>query len=499
MCQDEILQTGGTCKGMPDAPQRSGGPRLPGGELLRKRVFFISLGCAKNLVDTEHMLGLLCSEGFELTGEIDNAGVVVINTCGFIREAVEETIETILQAAHRKKHGGPETLIVTGCFVQRYGYRLAGEIPEVDAWVGTGEIRRIAQVVAHCKQGKPGSFFIGRPLYLPDHAVPRIRATPPFTAYLRIAEGCSRTCSYCMIPKLRGPLRSRRMDSLVTEAEEMAAQGVKEINLIAQDITCYGDDLDTSSCLESLLERIVAIKGIQWVRLLYCHPHGITDRLLEIMDAEEVVCPYLDLPLQHVNREILKNMGRGPDSESPLALIERIRARKRRISLRTTLMVGFPGETERMFEELCDFVETVRFDHLGVFVFSPEKGTRAARFRTTVSGEVSARRKAALLTLQARISEDLNRRIVGRTVPVLVEGVCPETDLLLTGRTAAMAPDVDGRVLINKGTGQVGEIMPVRITESHAYDIIGEILSQRENSREGFSRDTSVSPVGKGD
>jgi ribosomal protein S12 methylthiotransferase len=445
---------------------------------MRKRsenkIFFISLGCAKNLVDSEHMLGLLLSEGYALEMDVDKAGIAVINTCGFIQASVEESIDTILEMADLRKNGKLRKLVVVGCFVQRYGYKLKKEIPEVDGWLGTGDIHRISEIIADDSSFAP--FSIGRPVYLADHSVPRVQTTPFYTAFLRIAEGCSHRCSYCIIPSLRGPLRSRILESLVTEAVEMAHRGVKEINLIAQDTTEYGRDLDGDVCLEDLLEKLVSIKGLPWIRLLYCHPEGITERLLELMDSEEAICPYLDLPFQHVNPLILNAMGRGSESLAPWKLIERIRSRKRRISLRTTLMVGFPGETDEMFDELYDFVKTARFDHLGVFSFSPEKGTRAARLRQTVNSDVAETRQERLMTLQSQILHELNQALLGKTLPVLLEGPSPETELLLKGRTATMAPDVDTQVLINKGEGAVGDILPVRVTEAYDYDIIGEIV-----------------------
>jgi ribosomal protein S12 methylthiotransferase len=441
-----------------------------------RKIFLISLGCAKNFVDSEHMLGVLRADGFEPTPEIEQAEIAVINTCAFVRAAVEETIDTILETAELKRRGRLKKIVVAGCLVQRYGYKLKREIPEVDGWLGTGEIHRVADILNNGNRGHSTPFFIGRPTFLADHCDPKIQATPFYTAYLKIAEGCSHRCSFCIIPSLRGPFRSRSIDSLVIEAEKMVAGGVKEINLIAQDTTAYGSDLAGDVDLEDLLERLTAIKGIRWIRLLYCHPDGVTDRLLDIMDAEETVCPYLDIPLQHVNRDILKHMGRCPAKESPLDLIKRIRSRRRRISLRTTLMVGFPGETEQMFDELYDFVKMVRFDHVGVFVYSMEPGTAAARFSPTVEREEAVHRRDKIMSLQTGISRKINERMVDQTVPVLIEGLSSETDLLLEGRTATMAPEVDGRVLINKGEGAEDEIVPVLIKEAHSYDLVGEIV-----------------------
>lgn len=440
-----------------------------------EKVFLISLGCVKNLVDSEHILGTLSSNGFALASMLDEADIAIVNTCGFLQTAVEEAIDTILEVADLKKHGKLRKLVVVGCLVQRFGYRLKREIPEVDGWLGPGEIYRIADLVCTDSPRNAPPFFIGRPSYLADHTAPRIRSTPFYTAYLRIAEGCSHGCTYCLIPRLRGPLRSRNIDSLVAETEEMVANGVKEFNVVAQDTTMYGKDLEEDVYLEALLERLVAIRGVEWIRLLYCHPEGISDRLLELIQTEEIICPYLDIPFQHVHRGILRAMGREPRGESPLELVERIRSGRRRISLRTTLMVGFPGESDEIFLDLLDFVKVARFDHLGVFVFSREKGTAAARFKPVVEPAVGRQRLDEIMALQAEISKDLNQRMVGHVVPTLIEGQHPESDFLLTGRSATMAPDVDTQILINKGTAAAGEITPVLINEAHAYDLIGEI------------------------
>lgn len=440
-----------------------------------KKIFLVSLGCSKNLVDSENILGMLEREGFRLVSSIEEAETAIINTCGFIQSAVDESIDTILEMAAHKKEGLLKKIFVLGCFVQRYGSKLPVEIPEVDGWLGTGEIHRVAEILE--KDTGPSPFFqISRPKYLADHRTPRSQTTPFYSAYLKIAEGCSHRCSFCTIPSLRGPLRSRDPDSIIKEAAGMIERGVKEINLIAQDTTMYGRDLKRKFYLEDLLERLLKIPGAGWIRLLYSHPDRISRHLLDLLEAENAICPYLDVPLQHTNEKILKAMGRGMKSESPWELIERIRSRAPNLSLRSTLMVGFPGETDAIFEELYRFVKEAGFDHLGTFIYSREKGTPAARMGNRVERKVAEERYLALMKLQAEISEGKNQRMIGKRVTILNEGYNPETDLLLKGRTDRMAPEVDGQVLINKGQGRVGDFVQVRVTEAHTYDLIGEII-----------------------
>ncbi len=441
-----------------------------------RSLFFISLGCAKNRVDSEHMLGILKNDGYEPVDTIEEAHNVVINTCGFLEEAVQEAIDTILGAARFKEAGHLRRLVVTGCLVQRYGYKLRNEMPEVDGWLGTAEIQRISAVVkADATRGKV-PMHISRPVFPADHSLPRIQTTPFYTAYLRIAEGCTNRCAYCLIPKLRGPFRSRKMGALLAEAEDMAANGVKEINLVAQDTSRYGEDIYGKGRMTDLLDGLSAIQDLEWIRLLYHHPNRLTEGFLDFMDAHEKIVPYLDIPFQHSHPVMLRAMNRGVRKMGPFDLMALIRKRKNRISVRTSLMVGFPGETEEMFLDLCNFVKTGEFDYMGVFVFSPEKGAPAFRLKDRVDREVALNRRERLMGLQAGISKGLNREKIGRVVPVLIEGRSPETDLLLEGRTEAMAPDVDNRVLINDGEGRVGEIMPVLITEAHEYDLVGRII-----------------------
>ncbi len=438
------------------------------------KVFFVNLGCVKNLVDSEYILGLIKEQGYDITDDPLDAEIAIVNTCAFIRPAVEESIDTILELASLKEKGHLTHLLVVGCFVQRYGRKLLREIPEVDGWLGTGQIYRVGEILG-AKDADTPIFFIDKPHFLADHRAPRAQATPFYSAYLKIAEGCSHHCTYCIIPSLRGPFRSRTVDSLFIETKNMVERGVKEINLVAQDTASYGHDLDPPCILEDLLEKLLTVSGLKWLRILYTHPYHLTEGILELIDSEEVLCPYLDLPIQHVNPDILRAMGRTLGSESILKLIEKIRNRSRKVTLRTTVMIGFPGETGEQFKELCNFVREAKFDRLGAFSFSPEKGTPAARLKNSIPQNVVEDRIKELMEIQADNSRELNEELIGKTVPVIVEGLSPETDLLLSGRTATMAPDVDGQVLINKGKAMVGEIVPVHITEAHTYDLVGGI------------------------
>jgi ribosomal protein S12 methylthiotransferase len=440
----------------------------------KKKIFLLSLGCAKNLVDSENILGLLSSSGYPIAEEVENADIAIINTCGFLQSAAEEAISAILDMIERKNRGELTKVIVTGCFVQRYGYKLKREMPEVDGWIGTGELNKIVELVGSVDTKTP--FYIGRPEFIADHELPRVQTTPFYSAYIKIAEGCFHKCTYCAIPAIRGTLRSRPVESIVAEAMAMKERGVKEINLIAQDTTIYGADLGMERGIERLLEALLAIRGIEWIRILYSHPYEIRDTLLALMDKEEKMAPYLDIPLQHVNAGILKAMGREIRDETPAELINRIRSYKRGFSIRTTMMVGFPGETDDAFQEMYDFIKKNEFDHLGTFIYSPEQGTHAARLKDIPDKKVSKKRMDSIMELQARISLKKNRGMINKTVPVLIEGLSKETDLLLSGRTIRMAPDVDTQVLINSGEGIRGEIQNVLITEAHPYDLVGEIV-----------------------
>jgi len=439
----------------------------------KEKVCVISLGCAKNLVDSEHILGWLSEKKYPIVGALEESDIAVINTCGFVQSAVEEAIRTILEVSERKRKGQLRKLYVVGCFVQRFGYKLRKEMPEVDGWAGPGEIHRITKLLQE-RSSNRSPFFINRPMFLPDHRTPRVQSTPPFSAYLKIAEGCSHRCSFCIIPRLRGPFRSRSLESLIEEATQMAERGVQEVNLIAQDTTMYGRDLGRGYQLEDLLEKLIQVRGITWIRILYSHPERITDRLLELMKSPSSLCPYLDIPIQHIDPGILRAMGRGMEDAKVRKLIERIRSRNERISLRTTVMVGFPGETEAAFNRLLWFVKDAEFDHLGAFVFSPEKGTAAGRMKNLVEPAVAERRRDRIMRLQARISRKKNEGKLGQIYPVLIERTSAENDSLLAARTVFMAPEVDGQVFIHRGGAEVGQIVPVKITGAGTYDLVGE-------------------------
>lgn len=438
------------------------------------KVGFISLGCPKNLVDTEVMMGLASEAGCELTADQSQADILVINTCAFIGPAKRESIETILEMAEYKKSGRCKKLIVAGCLVERYRNELQREIPEVDAVIGTNEVPLIVRALA----GKPAPKTTGR-FYLYDHTTPRLLATPRHSAYIKISEGCDHTCSFCIIPKLRGPHRSRAIDSILNEAEQLAASGAREINLIAQDSTRYGADIGLKDGLARLLAALAAVRGIEWIRFLYAYPNTFSDSVLEVMAGEPKVCKYVDIPLQHASAKILAAMRRGGSRRSLAALIEKIRKRVPGVAIRTTMIVGFPGETERDFQELLAFCRSMEFERLGVFAYSDEEGTAAFRLGPKVPEKSKRARRDRLMRQQAEISLRKNRELVGRRVKVLIDGQSRESDLLLEGRMESQAPEIDGAVLINDASVPVGqgEFHTVEITEAYEYDLVGRVVS----------------------
>ena len=436
----------------------------------------VSLGCPKNLVDAEVMLGYLGKEGYEITTDEHEADIIIVNTCSFIKEAKQESIDTILDLADRKHDANCKLLVVTGCLPQRYQEELSKELPEVDIFVGTGDYPRIAEIIAG-KKGVEGQVrYIGDPDYLYDSEMPRMQSSPRYYSYLKIAEGCSNCCSYCVIPSLRGKFRSRPMNLVMEEARRLVGGGVKELNLIAQDITVYGSDLPGGINLETLLKEIVQIAGLRWIRLLYSYPDGITDGLIQLIKSEEKICKYLDIPLQHISDQVLTRMNRRSSEAQIRALITKLRTEIPDIALRTSLIVGFPGETDEDFKKLCHFVEEVQFDRLGVFCYSKEDGTPAASLPDQVSERVKRERYKKLMQLQARLSFKRNRRLMDTVEEVIVEGVSEESDLLLKGRCSRQAPDIDGMVYITSGQANVGDIVKLKITDSSDYDLIGEIV-----------------------
>jgi ribosomal protein S12 methylthiotransferase len=437
------------------------------------KVFLISLGCPKNRVDSEVILGLLADDGLVSTPSLDEADVVIINTCAFIQEAVQESIEAILDAAQAKEKRTGTKLIVTGCLPQRYGKELAREIPEVDLWIGAGEFPQIPRLL---KEGK-STTLIKKPRYLYDHRTPRIITNTPHSVYVKIAEGCSHACAFCLIPRIRGPYRSREMDSVIREVEQLVAGGAVEVILVAQDTTAYGVDLGEKNGLYRLLKELTMINGLQWVRVLYAYPHpaNFPSPLLEMIAAGEKICPYLDIPIQHVNAKILQRMGRRASAKEMRELINSIKKDYPGIHLRTTLMVGFPGEGEREFKELLTFVREVEFTHLGVFTYSPEEGTKAAGIKGRLSTEIAAERAARIMEVQQGISWKKNKDLIGSTLPVLIDGIGTGPESISQGRTAFQAPEIDGVVHIKKGTLHCGQMVLVKITDAGPYDLAGEI------------------------
>src|SRR5919106_1910152 len=439
--------------------------------LRRPRVGMISLGCPKNLVDSEIMLGELARRGFDVVQDLNSAETVVVNTCAFIEEAQQESIDTILEVVGRKGQG-VQKVLVAGCMVNRFGDQLAKEIPEIDGFVGLDQLRDVGNVV---------QLGGGPPLPAPshmvfDHTAPRLLTTRGF-AYLKVAEGCNNPCTFCAIPIWRGRFRSRTIDSLVDEARQLEAAGVTELNLIAQDTTRYGEDLGMRRHgLVRLVEALLRETSIPWIRFLYAYPTTLDEDLLRLMGSEPRFCSYLDMPLQHSHGEILSAMRRGGDARRYLRLLDRARELAPDIFLRSTFIVGFPGETEEHFRDLLTFVEQARFDHLGAFAYSPEEGTPGADLKDRVPRNTQRRRLRQLLEAQKPIALEQRRRLLGKTLPVLVEGPCEETEHLLQGRHSGMAPEIDGRLLINDGTAPAGTLVDVEITEAYADDLVGHIV-----------------------
>jgi ribosomal protein S12 methylthiotransferase len=478
-----------------------------------QKVGFVSLGCPKNLVDSEVMMGLLARAGVELSPRAEDADVIVVNTCSFIESAQQESVNTILEMAGHKTSGRAKKLVVAGCLVERFRDEIRKSIPEVDAVVGTGELQNIlaatgivpasprpdstrsdspfvvlpsrAEGDARAAQGRFSreqwdGAIADLPNYLYDDETPRFLATPKSTAYIKIAEGCDHPCTFCIIPQLRGKFRSRRFESVVAEAERLARSGIREITLIGQDTTCYGEDFGLKDGLALLLEKLAKIEDLRWIRFLYAYPNKITGKLLETIAASEKICSYMDVPLQHASAPVLKRMKRGGGADLFLRSIARMRRAIPGLTLRTSFIVGFPGETEKEFEELCDFVREAQFDWMGTFSYSDQEGADAYGLDKKLSVREIERRRKHLMGIQRQISKKKKKLLVGQEFDLLLEGTSEETDLLMEGRTSMHAPEIDGKVFVNdfpaEAEPQPGEFYRCQITEAHDYDLVAKIV-----------------------
>lgn len=443
-----------------------------------KKLHLISLGCPKNLVDSEMMLGHLMKDGYKVTDEADDAETIVINTCSFIDEAKEESVQKILEAADLKGAGKLKNLVVTGCLVQRYKEDLVKELPEVDVFIGSGEFQNINKIIGN-GEGKKDFFHL--PTYLQQDDTPRVNTEPFYRAYLKISEGCLKRCSFCAIPKIRGNLQSRTIDSIVNEAKLLVAGGVREVNIISHDFTDYGWDLRRKDKMAKespyeLLKALSEVGGLDWIRVLYLYPDGITDDMIDLIAEKPNLVPYFDMPLQHINDEMLKAMNRQMTGDEIKNVLSKIREKIPEAVVRTQFIVGFPGETQEKFEELLDFIEEQRFDRVGCFQYSPQQGTSGFKIEETVTDEEKQERFDQLMQLQMEISREKHEAYVGKTIEVVVDGVSEETELLLEGRMSTQAPKIDGVVLINDGQASMGDVVRVEVTDSHDYDLIGHIV-----------------------
>jgi ribosomal protein S12 methylthiotransferase len=454
------------------------------------RVYLHTLGCPKNRVDSEIMLGTLAEAGYRLVQDPAKAEVVVVNTCGFIESAKEESVDAIVELAELKRSGRCRKLVVTGCLVQRHADELARELPEVDHFLGTGAYPDIARVVSDAQAKR---LVVPDPDFVHSATSPRVNSLPSHTAYLKISEGCDNACAFCIIPRLRGPQRSRPIDDVVAEAAALAAQGTIELSLVAQDLTAWGHDLAGRPRLHRLLRELVKVEGVRWIRLHYAYPRDVPDALVEAIADEPKIVKYLDMPLQHSSDRLLRAMKRGRSSQFLRDLLAKLRARVPGIALRTSLIVGLPGETEEDFEDLLAFVEAQRFERLGVFEFSPEEGTPAATMRRQVPDAVKRARFERIMELQQGISRAHQRALVGRELEVLVEGRAEETEHLLAGRHAQQAPEIDGITYVNDGVAYPGEIVTVEVTDASDYDLVGKVVA-----REPGRARRPLPPSGKG-
>jgi ribosomal protein S12 methylthiotransferase len=453
---------------------------------MARTVYFVSLGCPKNRVDSEVMLGELDGAGHQLVDDPGRAEVIVVNTCGFIDAAREESIDTILEMAQHKTEGRCEELVVTGCLSQRYPDELAREIPEVDHILGSSDFAGVSRLLrpgaeaagarpARARKSLPVVTVSETPAYLYDHTAPRLITGPRHSVYLKIAEGCDRPCAFCIIPKLRGPQRSREVESVVAEAERLCAGGARELNLVAQDLTRYGADLPERPTLAELLRRLARVPGARWIRLHYTYPSAFSDDLIDVIASEAAIVPYVDVPLQHIDDRLLRAMRRGHSSRVILRLLERLRARVDGLVLRSTFIVGHPGETDDAFERLCDFLGEAALDRVGVFPYSPEDGTASADLPDPVPPEVAAERRDRLMEIQRRVSRGKLAAMVGSEIEVLVDGVSDESEHLLAGRFYGQAPEIDGTVYLADGPASPGDFVRARVTDASDHDLAASL------------------------
>ncbi|MCK8502488.1 30S ribosomal protein S12 methylthiotransferase RimO [Myxococcus faecalis] len=457
-----------------------------------KSLYMMTLGCPKNRVDSEVMLGTLKHRGYTLVQEASEAQVIVVNTCAFIGPAKQESVDSILEMAELKKSGSCSTLVVTGCLSQRYGEELAKEMPEVDHFLGTSAYAQIGDLLA--AEASPRQ-VIPDPDYIHDADTPRINSMPKYTAYLKVSEGCDNACAFCIIPTLRGGQRSRTIEDIVIEAQRLADSGVQELNLVAQDLTAYGHDLPGRPKLHDLLKALVKV-DVRWIRLHYAYPRVFPDELIEVMAAEPKIARYLDMPVQHVSDKLLLSMKRGRNSEFLKGLLTKLRERVPGLVMRTSLIVGLPGETEEDFEMLKEFVKTQRFERLGVFQYSDEEGTAAYDLPDKVPQKIIERRWREVMAIQKRINREQNKKLVGKRLEVLVEGPAPETEHLLVGRHQGQAPEIDGLVYINDGLAYPGELVTVEVTEAHDYDLVARVVERPDpKQRQHVARDAHPAPV----